>query len=361
MIILEHIKKNYGDLQLLRDVNAVINDGEIVAVIGPSGTGKSTLLHCINLLEHPTKGRIIVDGTDITAPGCDPTRIRKKMGMVFQNFNLFEHLTVIENIMLAQTELMGRTRQQAYDRSMELLRTVGLAERALAYPKELSGGQKQRIAIARTLATDPEIILFDEPTSALDHTMKAEVQAVIRDVAQMNKTIIIVTHELDFAHDLCSRVLYLDDGIIYEDGTPGQVIDSPVGEKTRRFIHKLKVLEIPIKSRDHDFLASVADINRYCVKNRIADKTNYHIQSVFEELCRQILLPVLKHTDIFVTVEYSPEKETAVITAEYNGEPFDPSKTDNKLAYALIKGIAESTEYETSGEGYSNRFTAAVK
>ena len=184
MIKIEHLKKVYSNVTPLKDVSVEIHDGDVISVIGPSGTGKSTLLRCINLLEKPTEGHIWVDGVDVTDPKCDLGKVRQKMGMVFQSFNLFGHLTVIENIMLAPVDLRGKSKQEAYDEGMRLLRTVGLAEKALNYPDELSGGQKQRIAIARTLAMDPDIILLDEPTSALDPTMVGEVQAVIRDLAK---------------------------------------------------------------------------------------------------------------------------------------------------------------------------------
>ena len=175
MIKIEHLKKEYPNITPLKDVSTEINDGDVICVIGPSGTGKSTLLRCINQLEKPTSGKIWVDGEEITAPGCDITKVRRKMGMVFQHFNLFGHKTVIENIMMAPMDLLGTPKQEAYDTGMKLLRTVGLAEKAMNYPDELSGGQKQRIAIARTLAMDPDVILLDEPTSALDPTMVGEV------------------------------------------------------------------------------------------------------------------------------------------------------------------------------------------
>ncbi len=361
MIILEHLQMDFDGETRIKDVDLTINDGDVAAIIGPSGSGKSTLLQCINLLIYPTKGRITVNDTLITSPECNINKIRQKMGMVFQNFNLFGHLTAIENVMLAQTELMGKTRQQAYDRSMELLDTVGLSEKALSYPDELSGGQKQRIAIARTLATDPDIILFDEPTSALDHNMVSEVQAVIRELAKTGKTMLIVTHELDLVRDICNRVIYMEDGVICDDGTPEQIFDKPQDEKTRRFIHKLKVLEICIKNQKHDFLESGARIERYCEKNRMTARMSGYIQAVFEELCRQILFFVLKESDILVTVEYSLQTNKTVVTAEYNGGFFDPADTKNDISYALLKGIAESVVYEKTDGEYLNRVTVTIK
>ena len=233
MIKIEHLRKEYAGITPLKDVSVVINDGDVISVIGPSGTGKSTLLRCINQLEKPTSGKIWVDDVEITDPKCDINKVRQKMGMVFQSFNLYGHKTVIENIMLAPMDLLGKSKQDAYDKGMRLLRTVGLAEKALNYPDELSGGQKQRIAIARTLSMDPDVILLDEPTSALDPTMVGEVETVIQDLSKTGKTMIIVTHELAFARAICNRAFFMDEGEIYEEGPPEQVFDNPQREKTR--------------------------------------------------------------------------------------------------------------------------------
>lgn len=215
IITVSHLKKVYSNVTPLKDVSTKICKGEVISIIGPSGTGKSTLLRCLNRLETPTDGQIQVFGTEVTnAKTAELNAVRRHMGMVFQSFNLFAHLTVIENIMLGPVELLGCTRQQAYAQGMQLLRSVGLAEKALNYPDELSGGQKQRVAIARTLGMQPEIVLFDEPTSALDPTMVGEVLSVIRNLANQGLTMLIVTHEMKFARDVSSRVFYMDEGII---------------------------------------------------------------------------------------------------------------------------------------------------
>ena len=242
MIRIEHLRKEYPTAVPLKDVNIEIHKGDVISVIGPSGTGKSTLIRCINLLDQPTSGKVFIDDEEITAKGADVARIRRKMGMVFQHFNLFPHMTVIENIMSAPMDLLGKSKQEAYDKGIALLRKVGLADKALNYPDVMSGGQKQRVAIARTLAMEPEIILFDEPTSALDPTMIGEVQAVIRDLAKQGTTMIIVTHEMKFAREICNRVFYMDEGGVYEDGSPEQIFDNPQKERTRQFIRHLKVL-----------------------------------------------------------------------------------------------------------------------
>ena len=240
--------------------------------------------------------------------------------------------------------LLGKSKQEAYDEGMRLLRTVGLAEKALNYPDELSGGQKQRIAIARTLAMDPDIILLDEPTSALDPTMVGEVQAVIRDLAKTGKTMMIVTHEMNFARAISNRVFYMDEGGIYEDGSPEQIFEHPQRENTRRFIKKLRVLELNIASRDYDFLGMAGEIETWCNKNQVAPKLQNRIQLVFEETM-QILVPLLERAHIQAVCEYSEATESAEWTIRYAGPRMDMTQSDDELAIAVLKGMAESMEY----------------
>ena len=344
MIRIEHLKKEYPNVTPLKDVSVEIRDGNVISVIGPSGTGKSTLLRCINQLEKPTAGKIWVDDVEITDPRCDINKVRQKMGMVFQSFNLFGHKTVIENIMLAPMDLLGKSKQEAYDTGMRLLRTVGLAEKALNYPDELSGGQKQRIAIARTLAMDPDVILLDEPTSALDPTMVGEVQAVIRDLAKTGKTMMIVTHEMNFARAISNRVFYMDEGGIYEDGTPEQIFEHPRRENTRRFVRRLKVLELAIESRDYDFLGMAGEIMAYCGKNQIAQKLSNRVQLTFEEAV-QMILPALENPRLQAVCEYSESTERAEWTLHYGGAHRDLTQTDDELALAVLKGMTERMEY----------------
>ena len=345
MIKIEHLKKGYPDVTPLEDVSAEIRDGDVIAIIGPSGTGKSTLLRCLNLLEKPTSGRIWIGEDEITDRHCNVRRVRQRMGMVFQTFNLFGHMTVIENIMFSPVDLKGMSRQEAYDRGMELLRSVGLAEKALSYPDELSGGQKQRVAIARTLAMDPEIILLDEPTSALDPTMVDEVQAVIRELSKSGKTMIIVTHEMRFARAIANRVFYMDEGGIYEDGTPEQIFDHPQRELTRRFVKKLKVLELNIDSRDFDFIGAGSEIDRYCLKNEIFDRQRNRIRLVIEELIQQILLPRMLEPHIRIVIEHAAREESTTVTISYGGERFDPRSTENTLSLQVMQTAAEKIDY----------------
>lgn len=239
MIETKHLKKSFKDLLVLADINEKIDKGEVVAVIGPSGSGKSTFLRCLNMLETPDSGEILVDGEDITAPRVDLNLVRQKMGMVFQHFNLFPHLTVMENITLAPVKLKKMTLEQAKEKGMELLTRVGLAEKADAYPAQLSGGQKQRIAIARSLAMEPEYMLFDEPTSALDPEMVGEVLDVIKSLAESGMTMVIVTHEMGFAKEVASRVLFMDGGYVMESGTPEDIFENPQNERTKLFLSKV--------------------------------------------------------------------------------------------------------------------------
>ncbi len=236
LIRVEHLKKQYPNVTPIEDITTDINKGDVISIIGPSGTGKSTFLRCLNLLETPTSGTITVSGTVITDKKCDVSKVRQKMGMVFQSFNLFSNLSIIENIMAAPVKLLGLSRQDAYNEGMTLLKRVGLEEKALNLPEELSGGQKQRVAIARAIAMKPDIILFDEPTSALDPTMIGEVLAVIKALADEGMTMMIVTHEMQFAKAVSNRVFYMDDGGIYEEGTPEKIFETPQREKTRRFV-----------------------------------------------------------------------------------------------------------------------------
>ena len=236
MISVRHLRKSFNGVEVLKDVNAEIEKGEVISVIGPSGTGKSTFLRCLNRLETPDGGSIVVGGVDVTAPKADLAAVRRKMGMVFQNFNLFGNLDVLGNVTAAQCDILGMPKGAARRKALELLERVGLADKAEALPDELSGGQKQRVAIARALAMDPEILLFDEPTSALDPTMVGEVLAVIKDLAKTGMTMLIVTHEMGFARDVSTRALYMDEGVVYEDGTPADIFNAPKKPRTVDFV-----------------------------------------------------------------------------------------------------------------------------
>ena len=239
MINVKNLHKSFGGLEVLKGIDEHISHGEVVVVIGPSGSGKSTFLRCLNLLEVPTEGEISIDGEVITQKGVDVNKIRQKTGMVFQHFNLFAHLNILKNITLAPVLLKKMTKEKAQERGRELLNMVGLADKADAYPAQLSGGQKQRVAIARALAMEPEIMLFDEPTSALDPEMVGEVLDVIKGLAQSGMTMVVVTHEMGFAREVGTRILFMDEGKILESGTPQQIFDNPQNERTKSFLSKV--------------------------------------------------------------------------------------------------------------------------
>ncbi len=239
LLRVENLHKRFGDLHVLKGVNLSVEKGEVVVIIGPSGSGKSTLLRCINRLEEPTSGRIFLDDEEITSDRVDINRIRQRIGMVFQQFNLFPHLTAIENVTLAPVKVKGMDKDEAYRIGMELLEKVGLKDKASYYPHQLSGGQQQRVAIARALAMNPEVMLFDEVTSALDPELVKEVLEVMRGLAREGMTMLVVTHEMGFAREVGDRVIFMDHGVIVEEGTPEEIFSNPKEERTRRFLRMI--------------------------------------------------------------------------------------------------------------------------
>lgn len=239
MIKVSGLKKSFGDLEVLKGIDQHVQKGEKIVLIGPSGSGKSTFLRCLNLLETPTEGEILIEGESITAPKTNVNKLREKMGMVFQHFNLFPHLSVIENITLAPIKVKKKNASDANKKAIELLNIVGLSDKADSYPGQLSGGQKQRIAIARALAMEPDIMLFDEPTSALDPEMVGEVLEVMKDLANAGMTMVVVTHEMGFAREVASRVLFMDDGMVVEEGSPEKLFGNPQNQRTKDFLGKI--------------------------------------------------------------------------------------------------------------------------
>lgn len=239
MITINNLHKSFGKLEVLKDINVHIEKGEIIAIIGPSGSGKSTVLRCMNLLEEPTSGEIVFEGQKINDKKVNIDKVREKIGMVFQNFYLFPHMTVEENITLAPMKVKKNSKEEAFDKSQYLLQRVGLLDKKDAYPSQLSGGQKQRIAIARALAMEPDMMLFDEPTSALDPEMVKEVLDVIKELANEGMTMAIVTHEMGFAKEVADRVIFVDDGKIIEDDTPENVFNNPKNNRTKEFLAKV--------------------------------------------------------------------------------------------------------------------------
>ena len=348
MITVEHLSKKFGDLVVLKDITTEIKTGEVVSIIGASGIGKSTFLRCLNLLEYPSGGTIHINGVDILDKKTDVAQLRQKMSMVFQSLNLFPHLSVLENLTIGPIKLKGLGIAAAQLKAMELLRRVGLAEKANSFPDELSGGQQQRVAIARCLAMEPQIILLDEPTSALEPTSVNEVLSVIRCLAKEGMTMAIVTHEMDFAREVSNRVLYMDEGIIYEDGMPEQIFDNPQKEKTRAFIQRIRSYTHRISSPDYDLHAMNAEIETFCEKQSLPKKTRDNLLLLVEELL-QVYTPYLPAIVLDLTIAYSEKSECLEVVCESTGEEADPlaseNLSDDDLGLTIITKLTESIEY----------------
>jgi len=351
MIKVRHLRKDFGDLCVLKDISVEIDKGEVVSIIGPSGSGKSTFLRCLNLLEAPSGGSIEVGGIDILDPGADIAGVRQKMNMVFQSFNLFSHLTAVENLTIGPMKLKGIDARAARAKAMDLLRLVGLAEKHDRYPEELSGGQKQRVAIARCLAMEPEIILFDEPTSALDPTMVSEVLAVIRQLARDGMTMAIVTHEMAFARDVSNRVLYMDEGLIYESGTPAEIFGAPQREKTRAFVNRIRSYRYRISSRDFDRYAMNAEIEAFCEKHILPRDTRYNLMLAIEEILA-MLVPELDKFPLELGITYSENSDALELSFERSGDwpnPLDGTAQLDDFGARIVRRAAESIDYAVAG------------
>ncbi len=323
MIEVRHLSKAFGTQWVLKDISFSVSRGEVISIIGPSGTGKSTLLRCINLLEQPTSGSIIIDGIDLMDKKTDVNKIRQRVNMVFQSFNLFDHLTALGNLTIGPMKLLGMSRAEAEQNALEMLKLVGLREKAEYFPHELSGGQRQRVAIARCLTMRPEAILFDEPTSALDPTMVSEVLAVIRRLAKGGMTMLIVTHEMDFARDVSNRVLYIDEGTIYEEGLPDAIFENPQRDKTRAFINRIRTFNYHIDSPHYDLYAMNAEIEAFCDRYILPKSTRLNLLLLVEELL-QLMAAVLETSTLELTIEYSERYNDLTVTIRYDGEPYNP-------------------------------------
>ena len=354
LIKIEHLRKEYPGVTPLKDVCAEIEKGDVISIIGPSGTGKSTLLRCLNRLEQPTSGTITVNGENITAPGCNLPLVRRRMGMVFQSFNLFQNRTVLGNITSAPVDLLKIPKEQAEKEAMKLLERVGLPDKAQSYPQDLSGGQKQRVAIARAVAMKPDILLFDEPTSALDPTMVGEVLSVIKSLADEGMTMMIVTHEMRFARNVSSRVFYMDEGIIYEDGSPDQIFRNPQKEKTRRFIKQLKQLAVEIPDAELNYPEVLRNLERFAGDAMIQPTLLRHTNLFLEELLVQRLIPLLRNTPgafpLRITLEHSETDETIHMEITYGGEKADPMADEDDLSVVILRKTASSIQYSYEKE-----------
>ncbi len=344
MIQINNLSKHYGDLVVLKDVNATINKGDIISLIGPSGTGKSTFLRCLNLLETPTGGSIFIDGIPLLDKATNVPKLRQRMGMVFQSFNLYAHLSVIENLIIGPVKLLGKKKKEALEKGMGLLKLVGLAEKANNFPDELSGGQKQRVAIARCMAMEPEILLFDEPTSALDPTMVSEVLAVIRRLSKEGMTMIIVTHEMEFARNMSNRIFYMDEGIIYEEGTPDEIFDHPQKEKTKEFINRIRSIDFQLTSENYDLYAIQAAMQVFCEKHMLTPAVTSFTLHIAEEL----LLLLKNFSNTLLRLSYSEKISAISLICESAGEAYNPFQDEtmkDDIGIRIILARCQNVDY----------------
>ena len=345
LIEVRGLKKSFGSLNVLNGIDLDVRENERIAIIGGSGCGKSVFLRCLTLLETPDAGTIRIDGQEIMAKGANVDVIRQSMGMVFQHFNLFSEMDVMDNLCLAPVRLKGMPRDEAEKKAMELLSMVGLSSRAHAWPTVLSGGQQQRIAICRCLMMDPKVLLLDEPTSALDPTMKGEVLAVIRMLAKRNISMLIVTHEMGLARDIADRIIYLDEGVIYEQGTPKEIFDEPKREKTIQFINRIKFFSKEIKSRDFDLMNLQSGIQIFGEKYGMTALEIYRLQICCEELIYELLEHCYQSSDaadISLNVSYAETHRSVEIMLTSGGVQYDPfDQPDDGLGVTILKKMAK--------------------
>ena len=343
IISVKNLEKRIGNHLILRGVNADIEKGEVVSIIGPSGTGKSVFLRAINFLDPPTAGEVFFDGVKLTTENADAAR--RRMSMVFQNFGLFSNLDVMGNLTVGPVKLLKKTKMEADEHAFQLLKTVGLAERAHFFPRQLSSGQKQRVAIARCLAMSPEVILFDEPTNELDSAMASEVMAVMRGLAKSGMTMLVVTHNLDFARETSTRVLYMDEGVIYEDGSPSEIFGKHQKPKTRAFIFKIRSFNYEILNRDFDYMEMLGGIENFCFRHAIEKKTANKLQLLAEELILHIVVP--KYGACSLNLSFSEKLEHYELSVTYGREKNDViEELGDDLSAMMVRKSASKLRYE---------------
>ena len=357
VIEIRGLSKNFGELSVLRGVNFSVEEGERIVIIGGSGCGKSVFLRCIELLEIPDAGNIFIDGQEITAPDCDLDKIRRSMGMVYQRFNLFAHMSVMDNLCLAPVTLLKMPRAVAEKKAMELLAQVGLVAKAEAYPQVLSGGQQQRIAICRCLMMNPKVVLFDEPTSALDPTMVGEVLAVIRMLAKKNLTMIIVTHEMNFAREVATKILFFADGGIYEQGTPAEIFDNPQREKTVAFIQRQKYFHYEIAERHFDLMEMQNKIELFAEKYGLSNKKTYRVQLCCEEIIYAMLDNACDGDEISIVIDITyaeavKQTEFKFLCAGKSYNPLDETDDadfEDSLGATILRNVAQDFSHSYDG------------
>jgi len=345
MIEVRHLSKKYPDAHPLKDVSFRLDAGEIVAVLGPSGCGKSTLLRCLNLLETPSGGEILPDGKSIPDRRSSVTEIRRRIGMVFQDYRLYPQYTVLENVMQPQRHVLHLDRQEAYDTSIELLRDVNLLLRKDSYPAELSGGQKQRVAFARALAMNPELLLLDEPTSALDPAAVVEIRYILKKLAERGKTVLLVTHDMGFARSCATRVLFLCDGKICEDKPTEQFFRAPETESARRFLARDEALELTVPDARFDFLDAIGSIQGFSDARGLNGRTAGRLISAFEELVMISLLPRIRETGTIRVCFALQEGSQVTMTVSYGGAVCDPLPGMEPASLRILRHQADEIAY----------------
>jgi len=362
LIEVRGLKKSFGSLNVLKGVDLTVEEGERIAIIGGSGCGKSVFLRSLCLLEKPDEGQILIDGQEITAKGAKVDEIRRSMGMVFQKFHLFSEMDVMDNLCLAPTKLKGMSRKDAEAKAMDLLSQVGLSSRAHAWPTVLSGGQQQRIAICRCLMMEPKVLLFDEPTSALDPTMVGEVLAVIRMLAKRDMGMLIVTHEMNFAREVASRVLFFGEGGIYEQGTPAEIFDHPKREKTIAFINKIKYFTFEITDRNFDLMQLHGGIQNFGEKYGLSKAHSNRLQMCCEELVYELLthcFPSSEKVDMRLEVSYAEANQCTQIVLESGGAEYNPFiQDDDGLGVTILKKMSKTIDYQRKDQ--LNRIEIAI-
>ncbi|MBQ0083392.1 MAG: amino acid ABC transporter ATP-binding protein [Clostridiales bacterium] len=362
MIRAENICAGNNDMEILRNLSLTVNNGDIVGVIGPSGSGKSYMLRCLVTLNKISSGKIFLDDTEITASDANVIEARKKIGMVFQNYNLFKHLCVVENVMSGLVDLQKMPKKEAYSKAMEILQMVGLADKAFNYPATLSGGQQQRAAIARTIAMEPDIILFDEPTSSLDPLMRGEVEAVIRLLAAQGHTMVIVTHEMELVKSVCKRVVFINDGKVFEEGTPEKIFDNPDNAVTKRFVKALRVLEFDVESKSFDFIGIETTLADFAYRNGISSVITNKVRSVLEELFEMVIIQPSEQNKMHILFEYNTKDKCIDGNVKFSGPPVDEDDPMYFISWPIIKMRTDELKVENIDEyGYTNNVTIKIK
>lgn len=342
MLRIENLCNKYNSRVVFNNLNLTVNKGEVIGIIGASGSGKSTLLKSILLLREFESGHIYFKDTEITKKSIGSPAIIGKIGLIFQNANsLFYHLSVINNITCGLIDIKHMKKKDAYEKAEELLKLVGLNDKANDYPGTLSGGQQQRLSIARAYALDPELILMDEPTSALDPLAKKEVETVIKLMADKGETIIIVSHELELIKNVCSKVVFLNDGYVYEEGTPSEVLDNPKKDATRRFVKALRVLELSINSSDFDFIGLSTTLSEYAYRTSMPHSHMLKMHSVLEELFHVFIIDSKENNKLKILLEYNDKEDVVYGTVFATGDEID---TDNPYFYVSWKIIEKRTQ-----------------